>query len=339
MVFAVCMNLIQPAHTDSVPPQKAYHFEKIVEGIYYASGTGSMLTGGNHPIIINDRDVLLVDDGNTPAAAREMMRELKQITDKPVRWVVNTHYHWDHTDGNQVFGPDVQIIAHESVRSAMLGQDILHTEPYKTSIGSVPEQIENMKRQLGAENDPVKRSALSQKINASLAELAQIKELKLTPPTMTYSSKLTLYDSGREIDLLFLGRGHTNGDTVIFLPKERIVCSGDLMESRPAYMGDGIFDEWITSLDALKKLDFDTVLPGHGVPFHGKKLISEYQSYLRDLIAQVAELREKGLTADEAAKKVDLTSHMPAFPDITGPGADVRGVRRVYQWMDEKGSH
>lgn len=335
MVFTVC---IAPAGTGTVPAQKAYNFEKIAEGIYYASGTGSMLTGGNHPIIVNDRDVLLVDDGNTPAAARELLRDLKQITDKPVRWVVDTHFHWDHTDGNQVFGPNVQIIAQESVRSTMLG-DILHTEPYKTSIGSVPQQIENMKQQLGAEKDPVKRAALSQQITASQAELAQIKELKVTPPTMTYSSKLTLYDGGREIDLLFLGRGHTNGDTVVFLPKERIVCSGDLMESRPAYMGDGIFDEWITSLDALKKLDFDTVLPGHGVPFHGKKLITEYQSYLRDLIAQVTALREQGLTADEAAKKVDLTSHRSAFPDITGPGADVRGVRRVYQWMDEKGLH
>jgi glyoxylase-like metal-dependent hydrolase (beta-lactamase superfamily II) len=338
-MFTVSANLIVPARTDTGAARKAYNFEKITDGIYYATGTGSMLTGGNHPIIINDRDVLLVDDGNTPAVGRELLRELKRITDKPVRWVVDSHYHWDHTDGNQIFGPDVQIIAHESVRSAILGHDFLHTEPYKTSIGSVPQQIENMKRQLAGEKDPAKRSALSRQIAALQTELAQIEELKLTPPTMTYSSKLTIYDGGREIDLLFLGRGHTEGDTVVFLPKERIVCSGDLMESRPAYMGDGIFDEWITSLDALKKLDFDTVLPGHGVPFHGKELITEYQSYLRDLIGQVAALRRKGLSADDAAQKVDLTAHRSAFPDITGPGADVRGVRRVYQWMDEKGLH
>ena len=95
---------------------------------------------------------------------------------------------------------------------------------------------------------------------------------------------MTLYRGNREIQLLFLGRGHTNGDTVVYLPKEKIVCTGDLMESRPAYMGNGVFDEWIKTLDALKKLDFNTVLPGHGVPFHDKALITAYQSYLQDLV-------------------------------------------------------
>ena len=109
------------------------------------------------------------------------------------------------------------------------------------------------------------------------------------------------------------------------------------MESRLAYMGNGLFDEWIKTLDALKQLDFNTVLPGHGVPFHDKALITAYQSYLQDLVTRVAALRKQGLTAEEAAQKVDLTSHASAFPQIQGPGADIRGVRRVYEWMDERG--
>ena len=108
------------------------------------------------------------------------------------------------------------------------------------------------------------------------------------------------------------------------------------MESRLAYMGDGMFDEWITTLEALKELGFDTVLPGHGVPFHGKSLITAYQGYLTDLMAQVATLRKQGLSADQAAQKVDLTSHKADFPQIQGPGAEVRGVRRMYEWMDER---
>ena len=108
------------------------------------------------------------------------------------------------------------------------------------------------------------------------------------------------------------------------------------MESRLAYMGDGVFDEWITTLEALKKLDFDTVLPGHGVPFHEKSLITAYQSYLKDLMTQVATLRKQGLSADQAAQKVDLTSHKADFPTIHGPGAEVRGVRRLYEYMDER---
>lgn len=315
---------------------KAFNFEKITDGVYYATANGTMITGSNDVVIVNDDDVMLVDAGTTPAVARALVQDVKLLSDKPVRWVVNTHFHYDHTDGNSVFGPDVQIIGHEYVRQAIVNLDVLHREPFKTAQANLPGQIESLKKQVSAEKDAQQRATLQQQLAATEAEQKQFAEIKPTPPTMTYASNLTLFRGRREIRLLFLGRGHTPGDTVVFLPKERIVCTGDLMESRLAYMGDGIFDEWVTTLDALKKLDFDTVLPGHGVPFHEKALITAFQSYLKDLTEQVAKLRAQGATADQAAQKVDLTAHKADFPQITGPGADLRGVRRMYQWMDER---
>jgi cyclase len=314
---------------------KVFNFEKISDGVYYATANGAMITGSNDVVIVNDDDVMLVDAGVTPAVARALVQDVKLLTDKPVRWVVNTHFHYDHTDGNSIFGPEVQIIGHEYVRQAILNLDVLHREPFKTAQANLPDQIEALKKQVSAEKDAQQRAMLQQQLAATEAEQKQFAEIKPTPPTMTYRSNVTLVRGRREIRLMFLGRGHTPGDTVVFLPKERIVCTGDLMESRLAYMGDGIFDEWITTLDAVKKLEFDTVLPGHGVPFHEKALITAYQSYLKDLMAQVAKLRAQGMTADQAAQKVDLTSHKADFPQITGPGADLRGVRRMYQWMDE----
>ncbi len=109
-----------------------------------------------------------------------------------------------------------------------------------------------------------------------------------------------------------------------------------MMESQVAYMGDAMFDEWIATLDALKKLDFDLVLPGHGVPFKEKSKITAFQGYLKDLMSQVADLRKQGVSADDAARRVDLTSHRTDFPDIQRSGADLRGVRRMYEWMDER---
>ena len=315
---------------------KVFNFEKISDGVYYATANGAMITGSNDVVIVNDDDVMLVDAGVTPAVARALVQDVKLLTDKPVRWVVNTHFHYDHTDGNSIFGPEVQIIGHEYVRQAILTLDVLHREPFKTAQANLPDQIEALKKQVSGEKDAQQRAMLQQQLAATEAEQKQFAEIKPTPPTMTYRSNLTLVRGRREIRLMFLGRGHTPGDTVVFLPKERIVCTGDLMESRLAYMGDGIFDEWITTLDAVKKLDFDTVLPGHGVPFHEKALITAYQSYLKDLMTQVAKLRAQGMSADQAAQKVDLTSHKADFPQITGPGADLRGVRRMYQWMDER---
>lgn len=315
---------------------KVYNIEKIAEGVYYTTSTSLMATGGNHTIIVGDHDVVLVDAGATPVAGRALLEDLKLITDKPVRWVVNTHFHWDHTNANSIFGPDVQIIGHEYVRHAIADLDIIHREPFKTALANMPIQVEAMKKQLADEKDPAKRAMLEKQLDAKQADWQEFKTLKPTPPNVTYSSKMTLFQGQREIQLLFLGRGHTQGDTFVYLPKERIVCTGDMMETQPAYMGDGLFDEWLATLDALKKLDFDTALPGHGVPFQEKSLITAYQSYLRDFISQVTELRKRGLSPEEAAQKVDMTSHKADFPQIQGPGAEIRGVRRMYEWMDER---
>jgi glyoxylase-like metal-dependent hydrolase (beta-lactamase superfamily II) len=314
---------------------KAYKFEKIADGVYYATGG----FGSNIPVIVNDRDVMLVDDGTTPAQAVALLGDLKRVTDKPVRYVVNTHFHYDHTGGNSVFGPEVEIMAHEFVRTAILTFDVLHREPYRTSQGTrVPAQIDSLQKQIAEEKDPARKTSLSQQLAGARTTLAQLQEIKPTAPNVTYTSKLVLHKGPREIQLLFLGRGHTAGDTVVFLPNERIVCTGDLMESQLAYMGDAFFDEWIATLDALKKLDFDLVLPGHGTPFRDKGHITAFQSYLSDVTAQVAKLRPQGVSPEDAAQRVDLTAHAKDFPQIRGPGADLRGVRRIYQWMDERGN-
>jgi glyoxylase-like metal-dependent hydrolase (beta-lactamase superfamily II) len=283
---------------------KTFKFEKIADGVYYATGG----VGSNNVVIVNDNDVMLVDTGTTPANARNFVADVKMLTNKPIKYVVNTHWHYDHTDGNQIFGSDVQIIGHEFVKEMITKGDVLHKEPYLTSVST-----------------------------AAPAVLADLKELKPTAPTRTYKDKLVIQAGSREIQLLNFGRGHTGGDTVVFLPKEKIVASGDLMESRLAYMGDAYFDEWVECLDKLKKLDFTVDLPGHGIPFSDKGLITAFQDYLNDLIVKGNELKRSGVTPEDAAKRIDMTSHAKNFPQITGPGVDVRGARRLYAWLDERG--
>jgi glyoxylase-like metal-dependent hydrolase (beta-lactamase superfamily II) len=322
---------------------KIYAFDKITDGVYYARSRTSLLmrTGSSDPIIVNDNGVMIVDDGMSPGAARALVEDLKLITDKPVRWVVNTHYHYDHTSGNSIFGPDVEIIAQESVRTALLDPEVLHREPYTGAFTRALKRVESIKKQIAGTADSTKLSSLNEQLAAAQSDVEQLKTLKPVPPNVTYESKMTLYSGQREIDLLFFGGGHTSGDTVVFLPKERIVCTGDLMEGTPKgpfvpYMGDAIFDKWLASLDKLKKLDFDTVLPGHGSPFHEKSYITDVQAYLKDFMSRVAALRKEGLTAEQAAQRVDLTDHKGEFLNLHDTGADIRGVRRMYEWMDEQ---
>jgi glyoxylase-like metal-dependent hydrolase (beta-lactamase superfamily II) len=314
----------------------AYKFEKIVDGVYYATVTRPGL-GSNNVVIVNETDVLIVDAGTSPTAARAFVEDIKKLTDKPIRYVVNTHWHYDHTAGNQIFGPEVQIIATDHLYQMLASVDVLHREPFLTSqVTNLSTRIDNLNKQIVAEGD-ARQKAVLQKDLADAQRLQQNNsEIKVTPPTIHYSTKMVLNRGGREIDLLFLGRGHTGGDTVVYLPKERIVCTGDLMESRLAYMGDAFFSEWITTLEELKRLDFAVDLPGHGVPFTNKSLITAYQAYLSDLINQMTKLKNEGVSPDDAAKRVDLTAHAKDFSQITGPGAEIRGVRRMYSWLDEQ---
>ena len=315
-----------------------YKFEAVAPGVYYATATGSMVTGSNNVAIVGDRDVLVVDTGTSPAAARAFIEDLKLVTTKPIRYVVNTHFHYDHTDGNQVYAGKADIVAHDYVKYAIEKLDVLHREPYQTSqLTNVPARIETLKKRIVEETDAPRKATLERQLSVAQQGWDELKEITPTPPNVTYSKKKFVNLGGREVQLLFLGRGHTNGDTVVYLPKEKIVATGDLMESQIAYMGDAQFDEWVTTLEALKKIDFDLDLPGHGAPFKDKAKITAFQGYLNDLVRQGRVLKQQGRTAEETSRQVDLTKYKDVFPQIQSAGADLRGVRRLYEWLDERG--
>ena len=122
-LFIVFIWLDGRAQTNAPVVSGAHRFEKVTDGIFYATASGTMTVGSNSPIIVTDDEALVIDSEITPAAARALVADLKAITNKPVRYVVDSHYHYDHAFGNQVFGPDVQIIGHDNTRRRLLGND------------------------------------------------------------------------------------------------------------------------------------------------------------------------------------------------------------------------
>ena len=312
----------------------AHRFEKMMDGIYYATSSGTMNVGANSPIIINDDEALIVDSSITPAAARAMVADIKAITNKPIRYVVDSHYHYDHAHGNQIYAADVAVIGHENTYTRLL-TNVMEQYTFLSSVQPVPARVEALRQRIAQEKDPQQKATLERQVATSLAYLEQVKETKVTPPNVTFDRKMTIFRGSHEIQILYLGRGHTDTDVVVYLPKERIVCSGDLMESVISYMGDSYPDEWIGTLDRLKALDFDTVMPGHGVVFKGKGHIEAFQRYLRDVITQVTALRKQGLSPEDAAQKVDMTAHSKEFPAIRAVGIDAAAVRRIYALADK----
>ena len=311
----------------------AHRFEKVLDGVYYATASGTMTVGSNSPIILTDTEAIVIDSEITPAAARALVADLKAITDKPVRYVIDSHYHYDHAFGNQVFGPEVQIIGHDNTRKRLLGNTMAEYT-YLSSVEPVPARIEALRKRIAEETDPAQKTLLERQVANSLAYLEQVKEIKVTPPTVTLDRKMTLFRGGREIQILFFGRGHTDTDVVVFLPKEKIVCTGDLMESVISYMGDAYLTEWPATLDRLMTLDFDTVMPGHGVVFKGKGHIEAFQRYLRDVQKQATDLKKAGVSAADAAARIDLRAFAADFPQIRAAGIDPAAVRRIYALAD-----
>jgi glyoxylase-like metal-dependent hydrolase (beta-lactamase superfamily II) len=305
----------------------------VVDGVFYTTASGTMNVGANSPVIVTGDEALVIDSEITPAAARALVADLKAVTSKPVRYVVDSHYHYDHAHGNQIFTPDAQVIGHDNTRRRML-TNVLEQYTYLSSVQPVPARVEALKQRIAQEADPQQKAALERQVANSLAYLEQVKETIVTPPNLTFDKTMTLYRAGREIRLLYLGRGHTDTDVVVYLPRERIVCTGDLMESVVSYMGDSFPEDWIATLDRLKTIDFDTVMPGHGVVFKGKTKIEAFQKYLRDVITQVTALRTQGLSAEAAAQKVDVTAYASEFASIRGVGIDAAAVRRIYQLAD-----
>jgi cyclase len=311
----------------------AHRFEKVADGIYYATASGTMTVGANSPVIVTDTEAIVIDSEITPAAARALVADITAITDKPVRYVIDSHYHYDHSHGNQIFGPDIQVIGHENTRKRML-TNVLEQYTYLSSVEPVPARVEALRKRIGDQKDPQQKAALERQVANQLSYLEQVKETRVTPPNVTLDRRMTLYRGGREIQLLYLGRGHTDTDVVVYLPKERIVCTGDLMESVISYMGDAYAEEWPATLDRLKALDFDTVMPGHGVVFKGKARIEAFQRYVREVLKQTMDLKKAGVSAEAAAQRIDMTAFAPDFPQIRAVGIDPAGVRRIYALAD-----
>lgn len=331
-----------PAAAMAKPPGsnyegKAFTFNEIGNGVYHAVGTGNLSVGCNAAIVVNEDDVLIVDSHISPAAAWALVEELKTVTDKPIRYVVNTHFHFDHSHGNQIFGPDVEIIGHEYTREQIVSGASTSGRAYEMFIGGIPGRIEELASERtraidATDDDRLAEAERALEIQKNFKEATDA--VVATAPDTTLSHRMTLNRGGREIQLLFFGRGHTGGDVVVYLPEERVVATGDLMTGGLSYMGNGYLSEWADTLDEVKTLDFDVVLPGHGEAFREKEKIDNFQDYIRDLSSKIEAAHAAGKSIEEAAATIDMTNHQDHYPSLTEPGVHPHAVARVYGLLE-----
>jgi glyoxylase-like metal-dependent hydrolase (beta-lactamase superfamily II) len=259
----------------------------------------------NALVIVNRDDVVVVDPGGVPASAESAIRLIRTVTDKPVSVLVNTHWHGDHVLGNQVYKkefPDIRIVAHVNTHRDITGKPMEY-------IGRQDGQFDGIIAEWEA---LAAKGELSERRRAMLPDLKAARDenrrVQLTPPTETFTDKLVLRHGGREIRILYLGRGNTEGDAVVWLPKERVLASGDLVVA-PIPYGFGSFPEqWIAALDKLAAFDFRLLVPGHGDVQTDRAHIRLVQDMLREVRKQVAVCVKQGMDLEATRKAVDLSA-------------------------------
>ena len=248
---------------------KQVSFDKLSDHAYAYTAEGDPNTG----IIIGDDAVMVIDTQATPVMAQDVIRRIREVTDKPIKYVLLSHYHAVRVLGASAYGAE-HIIASEDTRDLIVERG---EQDKASEIGRFPRLFQNV------ESVPP----------------------GLTWPTMTFNKKMTLWLGSLEVQILQLGRGHTKGDTVAWLPQEKILFSGDLVEfDATPYAGDAYFQDWPHTLDAIAALKPEKLVPGRGAalqtPEQVQAGLAGTRAFISDLYASVKE----GATRGEDLRKV-----------------------------------
>jgi len=301
-----------------------FDITKVADGVYAAVAAPAYKVNCNTAIIENDDDVMIVDTHSKPSAARVIVEKLRGITHKPVRYVVNTHFHWDHWHGNEVYPatyPDAEIVTNQITREAMVMKGLKRIQDH---VRQVPGEIATLKADLQAAS-PSQRAKLEADLRLAEAYLAEVKALKPVLPTIAFEQTMKLYRRDREIHLLHLGRAHTAGDVFVYLPNEKVVITGDAMIGWTPFMGDGYPDEWAATLDRLAQLDFTHIIMGHG-NVTGREWLGTFRSYVHDMVEAVRQEAATGATLDEVKQRV-TAKLAPRYEKVFSAYGDYRPWR------------
>jgi len=264
----------------------------------------------NSVAIVDDSGVLVFDTSTRPSTARVILAEIRKITSKPVRHVVNSHWHPDHWSGNEVFAaafPGLEIIATEQERNSMLNLTPIWAK-------NLPPQIEKMTKDLAENKEltPAKRAAEETELQRAREKVAELIAAKRVYPTLTYTDQLTLHRGTREFRFMSV-TGDAQGTTVLYLPRERILITGDAV-SHPLPYYTPPLSEHAKTLRNLARLDVDIIVPGHGPAFRDRTYMNLEAELMETVVKRVTQaLRAGAVSIDEVQAAVNMDDFKERF--------------------------
>jgi phosphoglycerate dehydrogenase-like enzyme/glyoxylase-like metal-dependent hydrolase (beta-lactamase superfamily II) len=282
---------------DPLPQMKFNDVKEIAPGVFFRysaiSPTNPSIFGGSNNIWIVFQDHVVVVDANFPKEAGDVIAAIKKTTDKPIRYVLDTHHHGDHAYGNAVFGAAGASIVAQANCARLLRVD-------------GPSQFAEQGRGPNGRKD----------VAASYLKV----------PNVVFDDRLVLDDGTQRVEFLFLGHAHTAGDAVAYLPRHKILCTGDAcVNGAYNFMGHSDSASWIRALERMQQLDVKMVAPGHG-PLAGKELLEKQKRYFVELRRQV----RKGIADHKDAAAIHKDLDMAWYKEWTGVPPTEPNVQHVF---------
>jgi glyoxylase-like metal-dependent hydrolase (beta-lactamase superfamily II) len=312
-------------------PPNLFNVIKLNDHLYIIapSGPDTSNVGGNIGVCIADEGVLLVDanynldwrNGQVVPMAQSVINEVKKLTPKPIRWVINTHHHGDHSGGDPVFGAFATIVSHKNARAKILNG-------FENAAKNAPTAVKRAEDDLAAAkkaNDAVKISDAQDRLSLAQMNLkmAQTTDPKKSAPTLLYDSEMVFALSSEEVHLYHFGKAHTDGDTLVFFKNSNVIQWGDTFSSNwvPAMDASGNSFDWVDWLDRGVAISpTATMVPGHGQI--GKQAdVMKLRTFFTTLQAAVAREITAGKTRDQVMDAVRL----PEYENYPGGAARLRG--------------
>jgi len=294
LVVAFCLFLA----TQLTAQELGLHFKKIQDGIFtYAE----KVNDPNCTIILTQDGVVLIDSGNNPPDSLAVMKAIKQLTPQPVRYLINTEPHSDHTTGHFVFSPPALIVAHQGATDSM-------------------KKAFNPKR--------------NEKLMAESPEMREtFKGFRLITPHIEYRDKMILNVGDRTFELYYLKNVHSESDSAIWLPKERVLfTAASVSVKRFNNLREFVsIPDTLNAIKMMKALQPEVVIPGHGTP-GTVKILDDMEKYYNTLLEQVGQMAKQGKSLDEIKKELKI----PGTEDWEGKDRYPNNIEAAYRAVKEK---
>jgi len=269
---------------------------------------------GNVVVIEQSEGLVVVDAGGSPPSGEAVVEQIRAISNKPVRFLVYTHYHGDHNLGAGAFRaawPHCVIVSTEKTRQNMTGEPMAYVKGYAKSYSDMADaaarQAADPKLPQGL------REGWARTAKAGPGMVAGYSDMAVYPADKTFTDRFSIPDREAPVEVLFLGRGNTDGDAVIWAPRQRVLASGDLVVAPIPYAAHTYPAEWIATLKKLEGVDFAYLVPGHGPVMTDRAYVEKVIAALETVRAQVGPLAKADVPLAEVRKRVDLTAMKAGF--------------------------